>query len=118
MRRLLWGDEAFCASAGPSGCRARAHLGAAGQAGARHAQGPLGPGRQAAAGGHDLAQHLRPHLAHGVRRERPGGADLAGPGPAQQGQVRGRQGQISLKEAKLLPDGSLEVDGRRVFSLR
>ena len=26
--------------------------------------------------------------------------------------------EISLKEAKLLPDGSLEVDGRRVFSLR
>ena len=26
--------------------------------------------------------------------------------------------EILLKEAKLLPDGSLEVDGRRVFSLR
>ena len=26
--------------------------------------------------------------------------------------------EISLKEAKLLPDGSLEVDGQRVFSLR
>ena len=107
---LLRGDEALRAPAGLPGRRARAHLGAAGQAGARHAQGPLGPGRQAAAGGHDLAQHLRPHLlTQGVRRERPGGADLAGLGRSQQGQVRGRQGP--LVQQRRLPLGLLAQRG-------